>query len=128
MRVYSVSSSPNTTSLQEYYQDEAVTQVYQDVMEKLLYIIFSADDKDEKDFVQSSTASAGIVEQVGENSWPPWPWPPWGDGDDGDDDKPVDKKKQAHKLAKEVLKFETAIANASLDLYVLHKGLSEEFC
>ena len=105
-----------------------MTQVYQDVMEKLLYIIFSADDEDKKDFVQSSTTPAGIVEQVGENSWPPWPWPPWGDGDDGDDDKPVDKKKQAHKLAKEVLKFETAIANASLDLYVLHKGLSEEFC
>ncbi|GAW06292.1 endothelin-converting enzyme 1 [Lentinula edodes] len=58
--------------------------------------------------------------------WPPWPWPPWG-GDDGDDDgdnggkKPVNKTKRVQKLAKEVVKFESEIAHASLDLDILYQ-------
>jgi endothelin-converting enzyme len=58
------------------------------------------------------------VQQDGsENVWPPWPWPPWGDGDDDDTPKP-DKPESAHELATKVLKFESQIANASLDLCV----------
>lgn len=67
--------------------------------------------------------------------WPPWPWPPWGgdedgDGDDdggggGDDDdhkhKPVNRTKEAHKLAQSILSFEKKIANISLDLYVFSR-------
>lgn len=45
--------------------------------------------------------------------WPPWPWPPW-----GDDEKPTNQTERAHKLAKQVLQFESEIANASLDLLV----------
>lgn len=53
------------------------------------------------------------------NTWPPWPWPPWGgDEEDGDDegDKPHNRTPTARKLAKKVLKFETKLAKASLDL------------
>ena len=68
--------------------------------------------------VKSKPPSA-LVEQ-GEDSWPPWPWPPWGGDDDGDDDgghkRPVNQTKRAQKLAKGVLKFESRIARASLDL------------
>lgn len=53
--------------------------------------------------------------------WPPWPWPPWGDDDhDGHhgDKSPLNKTERALKLAKQVVKFEKRIADASLDLYV----------
>jgi endothelin-converting enzyme len=58
-----------------------------------------------------------MVEQdASENVWPPWPWPPWdGDGDDKEP-PPINWTERAHKLAKNVLQFETQIADASLDL------------
>lgn len=68
----------------------------------------------------SDKATPLIVNQDSANVWPPWPWPPWGDtpdDDGGDDDKgPVNRTKRAHKLAKQVIKFESLLANASLDL------------
>ena len=52
--------------------------------------------------------------------WPPWPWPPWGDDDKGDHNEPgkhpLNKTERARELAKNVVKFEKRIANASLDL------------
>lgn len=50
--------------------------------------------------------------------WPPWPWPPWGDDDNDDKDK-LNKTERARILAKKVVKFESRIADASLDLSVL---------
>lgn len=54
-----------------------------------------------------------------ERIWPPWPWPPWeGEDDDEDSDsrKPAeDPFSRAHELAREVVKFESEIADATLD-------------
>lgn len=61
--------------------------------------------------------------------WPPWPWPPWDPEDpedphepghpgDGEPHKPVNRTKEAQKLAKQIVDFEKKIANASLDLWV----------
>jgi hypothetical protein len=53
------------------------------------------------------------------NFWPPWPWPPWGDDDDDDEDKDTrSPEERAHGLAEQIVKFESRVANASLDLYV----------
>lgn len=77
-------------------------------------------EEEEKVLLRRSFESSPVlIEQ--DSIWPPWPWPPWG-GDDGDDDgdnggkKPVNKTKRVQKLAKEVVKFESEIAHASLDL------------
>lgn len=58
-----------------------------------------------------------LVNQA-ESVWPPWPWPPWGEDDDDKDGgkKPANQTERARELAKKVVKFETRIANASLDL------------
>ncbi len=60
-------------------------------------------------------------EDGSDNVWPPWPWPPWGEEGDGDKDEPVNQTERAHKLAKKVVKFESKIAKASLDLDVLQE-------
>jgi hypothetical protein len=70
-----------------------------------------------------------LAGEASQNAWPPWPWPPWGDDDDGgdggDDKKRENKTVRAHRLAKEVVEFETKIARASLDLFVfLSLGLN----
>ncbi|KAL0578146.1 hypothetical protein V5O48_003851 [Marasmius crinis-equi] len=107
----------------EYYEDEDIRKVYQEVLEKLLLAVDDGKDDDEdvddSPAPASSKPSTTFIEQ-GEDSWPPWPWPPWG-GDDDDDEpkKPVNHTKRAHKLAKGVLKFESQIAKASLDLEIL---------
>jgi endothelin-converting enzyme len=97
---------------QEYYEDESIRKIYQDVVERLLS---SLAEKNDTDLPEEKTRI--LIQQDGENVWPPWPWPPWGD-DDGKTPKP-DKPESHHELAKKVLKFETQIANASLDLYVI---------
>ncbi|KAL0063326.1 hypothetical protein AAF712_009821 [Marasmius tenuissimus] len=114
----------------EYYDDEDIRKVYQDVLEELLLAVADErDDDDNDDDSHPATESkplSALVEQ-GEDSWPPWPWPPWGGGGDDDDDddggdgrkKPVNQRKRAHKLAKGVLKLESQIARASLDLEIL---------
>lgn len=94
--------------------------MYQDVIEKLLLITsVTKDDENVTEAVEQASKKV-VIQNNEESVWPPWPWPPWDDDDNGgDDDK--DKKKpnateRAHKLAKGVLKFETEIAKASLDL------------
>lgn len=54
-----------------------------------------------------------------ERVWPPWPWPPWDeDGNENDDTrKPAeDPFLRARELARQVVKFESEIAAATLDL------------
>ncbi|KAG7086631.1 hypothetical protein E1B28_002573 [Marasmius oreades] len=107
----------------EYYEDNDIRKVYQEVLEKLLLAV----DEDGDDGDESSSPStkpklsASLVQQAGGDSWPPWPWPPWGGSGDDDDGpkKPVNRTKRAGKLAKGVLDFETRIARASLDLEIL---------
>ncbi|KAJ3821178.1 Metalloprotease [Lentinula raphanica] len=106
----------------EYYDEEDIRSVYQDVVQRLLLAV---SDEDEKNAQQSSNASPALVQQ--NSIWPPWPWPPWGgDDDDGSDGgsggkKPINKTKRAHKLAQKVLEFETKLARASLDLDILYQ-------
>lgn len=57
-----------------------------------------------------------VIEEPKDNVWPPWPWPPWGGDDDGDD-YPRNRKEAVQKLAEKVVKLESRIANASLDLW-----------
>ena len=102
---------------QEYYADESIRELYQGVLERLLLAL--ADDPEESIVKQPVVLLEG--NRASESVWPPWPWPPWGDDDDGDDEDndtrdPIEK---AHDLAEGVLKFESLIANASLDLYVV---------
>ncbi|KAF9260514.1 zincin [Marasmius fiardii PR-910] len=105
----------------EYYEDEDIRRVYQEVLEKLLLAADDGDDEDESLFPLTEQKSASLVQQDKENSWPPWPWPPWGEDGDEDDGpkKPVNHTKRVRKLAKGVLEFETRVARASLDLEIL---------
>jgi endothelin-converting enzyme len=98
-------------SWQEYYDDPAIRKIYQDVIERLLATLF-----DEVEDVTEKRANVFVQQDAGEHVWPPWPWPPWGDDDDDKSPKP-DKPMTPHELAKKVLKFESQIAKASLDLY-----------
>lgn len=88
------------------------------MLERLL--IATADEDDEDDF--SLLKSAGLtVHEERLSVWPPWPWPPWDPEDpdepgDGGDHKPINRTKEAPKLAKQIVEFEKKIANASLDL------------
>lgn len=61
-----------------------------------------------------------LINDEDANVWPPWPWPPWGGDDDDDDegDKPHNRTLEIQQLAREVVKFERKLAQASLDLYV----------
>lgn len=90
-------------------------QVYKDVIERLLFTL-----SEEEDSLQSKPDL--LVQES--NLWPDWPWPPWGDGDHDDEGKPVNKSEEAHRLAKEVVKFETQLAQASLDLQVFTSTLT----
>ncbi|KIJ69577.1 hypothetical protein HYDPIDRAFT_24406 [Hydnomerulius pinastri MD-312] len=111
----------------EYYKEQGILSIYQDVIERLLVTL--RDDE-----VLGTSNSMGkhspIVlqsEQLedSERVWPPWPWPPWdGDDDDeGDDDrKPRDDPfLRAHELAQQVVRFEAEIADATLDLEKLQQ-------
>ncbi|KAJ7724074.1 hypothetical protein DFH07DRAFT_871903 [Mycena maculata] len=89
----------------EYYEEESILEVYQSVVERLLFTLSEEEDK-----LQQATPT--LVENA--NVWPSWPWPPYPDDDDDEDEKP-NRTEIAHKLAKEVIKFETRLANASLD-------------
>ncbi|KAH9945985.1 metalloprotease [Epithele typhae] len=103
----------------EYYDEEAIVELYRTVLQRLLIV---ADDKDE----QLESASVTTVPSTGLTIheerlrvWPPWPWPPWGDDDDGN--KPVNRTERADKLAKSIVKLEKQIAKASLDLDILYQ-------
>lgn len=76
------------------------------------------DDEGDKDTPKEGIKSI-LIQDTDEKVkvWPPWPWPPWGDDDDGDKDKPgANKTERARTLAEKVVKFESRIAAASLDL------------
>lgn len=107
----------------EYYKEQDVLSVYQDVIERLL-VTLRDDDDEVMGVTNIPSESSQIVLQTEqleneERVWPPWPWPPWdGEDDDKDDDtrKPAnDPFLRAHELAREVVKFESEIAAATLD-------------
>jgi endothelin-converting enzyme len=102
----------------EYYEEEDIRQIYQNVIEKLIFVV-SEEDEDVAE--QRPEDSPVFVDQ--DKVWPPWPWPPWGGDDDGEGHgkKPINKTKGAHKLAQKVVEFETKIARASLDLDILYQ-------
>ena len=82
-------------------------------------LLFTLDDNVKSEISQKRPPM--VVGEDTENVWPPWPWPPWGDDDDGDGDDEDNQDKRspaerAHDLAKGVVKFESQVANASLDL------------
>ena len=100
------------TFTQEYYDDKAILDVYQQVVERLLVVLSEEEDK--------LRASESVTIQDS-NVWPPWPWPPWDeDGDDeGGDKRPTNGTERAHKFARRILALEKRLAKASLDLSVL---------
>lgn len=105
---------------QEYYKEQDVLSVYQDVIERLLVTL-----RDDEVMGMTNLPSERLhtilqTEQLEdeERVWPPWPWPPWDGEDDEDDDsrKPTDDPfLRARELAREVVKFESEIAAATLD-------------
>lgn len=107
---------------QEYYKDQGVLSVYQDVIERLLVTLRDDEVMHMTNFPSERLHGVLQTEQLEdeERVWPPWPWPPWDGGDDdedGDNRKPAeDPFLKAHELAREVVKFESAIADATLDL------------
>ncbi|TFK55167.1 metalloprotease [Heliocybe sulcata] len=118
-------SQPNLgLPAKEYYDEESIRDLYNDVLERLLVTI--AEEQDYSSGVKSRGVSDLVMNEVKYKWWPPWPWPPWGpdDGDDdgGDDDEdPEDKYERAERLAKAVVHFERKLANASLDLDILYQ-------
>jgi len=125
----------------EYYEEDDMRELYNDVIEKLLTTIYEEEADDEDDYLMedqddSLTRDANdlSVEEVlkpmqvaleagaealfnveAPNTWPPWPWPPW-----GPDQDPQTPRERAHRHAKEVVKFERSLARATLDLDVLY--------
>lgn len=100
----------------EYYDDESVLEVYQDVLQRLLLAL---SDEEDADFQKVDVPV--LANNEDSNVWPPWPWPPW-DGDDKDgENKPVNRTKRAQKLAKKIIGLEKELAKASLDLEVLYQ-------
>ncbi|KAJ7771710.1 hypothetical protein B0H16DRAFT_1514445 [Mycena metata] len=90
----------------EYYEEDSIVEIYQDVVERLLYTLSEEEEK-----LQRKPPTPTLVNNA--EVWPSWPWPPW-DEPDHDEEKP-NRTEAAHKLAKKVVKFESRIANATLD-------------
>lgn len=106
---------------QEYYKDQAILSVYQNVIERLLVTLGDDEAMHMKDHPGEHSHRILQTEQSedAEHVWPPWPWPPWdGEGDEDDDTrKPADDPLlRARELARKVVKFESEIADATLDL------------
>ena len=115
-----------TASLQEYYKEQGILSIYQDVVERLLDSLRD----DEVIHAVNVDYSSPVVLQTeeledSERVWPPWPWPPWdeeedeGDRDDDDRKPQRDPFSNARVLAQQVVRFEAEIAEATLDLWVL---------
>ena len=98
---------------QEYYEEESIVDLYRDVLERLLIALADEDDE-----LADSTSPALAVHEERLRVWPPWPWPPWDpeDPDKPGKDKPINRTKEAPKLARQIIELEKKIANASLDL------------
>ncbi|KAJ7261339.1 hypothetical protein B0H12DRAFT_1106346 [Mycena haematopus] len=90
----------------EYYEEDSIVQVYQDVVERLLFTLSEEEEKLQQQPTPALTENP--------QAWPSWPWPPWDSPDDEEDEKP-NRTETAHKLAKQVVKFETRLANVTLD-------------
>jgi endothelin-converting enzyme len=90
----------------EYYEEDSIVKIYQDVVERLLLTLSEEEEK----LQQHPTPTLVDNSQI----WPSWPWPPW-DGPDDDEEEKPNRTEAAHKLAKQVIKFETRLANATLD-------------
>ena len=83
---------------------------FETVAERLIFALSESEEASQRTPATFATNEAA-------NVWPPWPWPPWGDDDDDNPDKePVDRRRRAHKLAKQVVQLEGRLAKASLDL------------
>lgn len=91
----------------EYYEEDSIVKIYQDVVERLLFTLSEEEEK----LQQHPTPTLVDNSQI----WPSWPWPPWDGPDDDDEDEKPNRTAAAHKLAKQVVKFETRLANATLD-------------
>ncbi|EPT06082.1 Metalloprotease [Fomitopsis schrenkii] len=110
----------------EYYDEDSFVELYQEVLERLLVTLSQEEEYVDATKVPVTTSGEEPVYQERLRVWPPWPWPPWGGDDDGDhdggdhDSGPMDPEK-AHKVAKNIIKFEKAIADVSLDLDILYQ-------
>ncbi|KAJ7184253.1 Metalloprotease [Mycena filopes] len=91
----------------EYYEEDSIVTIYQDVVERLLYTLSEEEEK-----LQRKPPTPTLVNNA--EVWPSWPWPPW-DGPDDDEGEKPNRTETAHKLAKQVVKFESRIANVTLD-------------
>ncbi|KAF7359341.1 Endothelin-converting enzyme 1 [Mycena sanguinolenta] len=89
----------------EYYEEDSIVQVYQNIVARLLYTLSEEEEKLQQNPTPSFTEN--------DRTWPSWPWPPW-DTPEDEEEKP-NRTEIAHKLAKKVVKFETRLANATLD-------------
>ncbi|KAF8758456.1 Peptidase family M13 [Rhizoctonia solani] len=105
----------------EYYDDEDVVKAYTEAINAILLAI--DEESSPESWVEGAISKAWDLatgdesELVPKDSvWPPWPWPPWNDPKHGDE-KP---KERAERLAKGVVKFETRLAEAGLDLRLRH--------
>ncbi|PSR94067.1 hypothetical protein PHLCEN_2v4495 [Hermanssonia centrifuga] len=106
----------------EYYEEESIVDLYSSVLKRLLIAL--ADEEVEEEVLSETSDPAVYQERL--KVWPPWPWPPWGpedpgDGNDDGDNKPINRTKEAGKLAQEIIIFEKKLANASLDLDILYQ-------
>ena len=94
--------------------------VYQDVIERLLVTLRDDEVMGVTGLPSERLHTILQTEQLEEEGhvWPPWPWPPWDEDGDEDDDsrKPADDPfLRARELAREVVRFESEIAAATLD-------------
>ncbi|KAI5123330.1 hypothetical protein M0805_001755 [Coniferiporia weirii] len=106
----------------EYFEEKDIRDLYR---ETLAHMLLSLDSDDKEYIAPQDVIDHDTEEKV--KVWPPWPWPPWGDDDDNnDDDKgpPNKDKERANALAREVVRFERRIADASLDLEVLQDPIA----
>ncbi|KAG9105242.1 hypothetical protein FRC07_009462, partial [Ceratobasidium sp. 392] len=114
----------------EYYEDGDIIKVYTETIAAILLALDEESSSKQHHWYDRSLqwaanvassawniATGNVLEQNPQDSvWPPWPWPPWNDPKK-DDEKPVER---ANRLAKSVVKFETRLANAGLDLDILY--------
>ncbi|KAI6127044.1 hypothetical protein F5141DRAFT_1249521 [Pisolithus sp. B1] len=115
--------------LQEYYKDQAILSIYQDVIKCLLVTLH--DDEVINDLEDADQLSIILQAEKLEDSecvWPPWPWPLWnshkGDCNNSKDCKPThDPFFQVCELSQQVIRFESDIAEATLDLDKLQQDL-----
>ena len=103
----------------EYYEEKEITKLYQEVLEKLLTIIYEAEEDEDEERERPSALSRFFKKPVfrvlEETTWPPWPWPPW-----GGDDEPKTPSERAMQHSKKIVELERSLAQASLDLDILY--------